>query len=137
MLREQEKNNKKRITKIVKASLQDLCECEKERYIQDILATRLKAKARITLSSKDYPDIEIDILGEDFIIETKYNDNYYAGFDQIMAQRILYDFPQNFLIHIHEFLNPKYIKAFSKLSKNLEVSGILINKRKVQIEVII
>lgn len=129
-------SQKSKIIKIIKSSLKDLCDCEKEKHIQDLLALRLNCEKRRTLSSKHFPDIEIDLIGDDFIIEIKYNDKYYSGFDQILAQRILYDFQDNYLIHINEYLDSKYINGFSELSKQLNISGILINKRKKIVEVI-
>ncbi|MBD3213488.1 MAG: hypothetical protein GF311_12845 [Candidatus Lokiarchaeota archaeon] len=129
-------NHKKKIIKIIYSSLEDLCECQREKHIQDILARRLKCKSRITITSERFPDIEIDLLGDDFIMEVKYNEKYYSGFGQILVQKILYNYSNNYLIHIHEYLDSKFIGAFNKLSKESNISGILINKRKKQIEVI-
>jgi hypothetical protein len=130
------KRFKDKIVQLIRSSLDDLCQCEREKHIQDILGSRLNCSTRKTLSSAVYPDTEIDLLGDDYIVEIKYNDKYYSGFDQILAQRILYSFEENYIIHMHEYLDQKFVNGFSELCRQLDISGILINKRKKKLEVI-
>lgn len=126
------KNNQNIFLNIVRKiedSIDLLCECEREKHLQDILAAQLKCEKRQTYSSSNYPDIEVDLMGDKFAIEVKYNDKYYSGFGQILAQKSLFNFYNVFLIHLNEYIDNKFINAFSKLVKLLEIKGILIDKR--------
>ncbi|MFO8017356.1 MAG: hypothetical protein R6U96_01870 [Promethearchaeia archaeon] len=107
-----------------------ICESERERDVQDLLAINLDCQKRKTLTSDPYPDVEVDLLTQDFAIEVKYNTNYYSGISQVLAQKHLYDMQNVYLIHVHDYLNDKFINAFGTLSKELNFIGILINKKR-------
>jgi hypothetical protein len=124
-------NNSKfnEILETLKQSIWMICESEKEKDIQDILASQLNCNSRLTLSSPTFPDVEIDLISEDFAVEIKFNEKYYSGFCQILIQRLLYNLNNIYLIHINEYLNPKFINAFFKLAEELKILCILIDKR--------
>ena len=122
-----------RILQIIDNSIEIICESQKEKDIQDILASQLESNSRQTLSSEVFPDVEVDIIGDDFAIEIKHNEKYYAGFAQVLAQRLLYNIKNVFLIHINEYLNPKFVKAFFKLAEELKIVSILVDKRSKEI----
>jgi len=125
-----------KITNTINKSLDFLCECERERDIQDILAIQLDCKSRQKFSSSELPDVEIDLMGDNFTIEVKYNEKYYSGISQILSQRILYNFHNNYLLHVHEYLNKPFKNAFTKLAQELDFIGILIDKRNKEIKVV-
>lgn len=121
------------IFEIIKHSIEVICESQREKDVQDILASQLDSNSRQTLSSEDFPDVEVDIIGDDYAIEIKHNEKYYAGFCQVLAQRLLYNIKNVYLIHINEYLNPKFTKAFFKLAEELKIVSILVNKRSKEI----
>lgn len=131
MSEELTENNSKfnEILETLKQSIWMICESEKEKDIQDILASQLNCNSRLTLSSPTFPDVEIDLISEDFAVEIKFNEKYYSGFCQILIQRLLYNLNNIYLIHINEYLNPKFINAFFKLAEELKILCILIDKR--------
>jgi len=122
-----------KILEIIENSIEIICESQKEKDIQDIMASQLECNSRQTLSSENFPDVEVDIIGDDFAIEIKYNEKYYSGFSQLLAQRLLYNIKNVYLIHINEYINPKFSKAFFKLAEELKIVSILVNKRRKEI----
>ena len=124
-------------TKIIVSKLNQiielLCSAKKEKDVQDLISINLNCKKRKILSSEKYPDIEVDLFSSDFAIEIKYNANYYSGISQLLAYKYLYNLRKVYIIHMHEYLNKKFINAFNLLSKRLNFIGILINKKKKKI----
>lgn len=127
---------KEEIIEIIQSSLTFLCESRNEKELQDILASHLESKSRHTLSSPNYSDVEIDIYGENYAIEVKYNQNFYSGFSQLIAQRVLYDISNLYLLHLHEYLDKKFRTSFNKLAKALNITGLLIDKRNQELMVV-
>ena len=124
------------IINVIKSSLNLLCECKREKDIQNILAAQLNCKPRYTLTSDDFPNVEVDLIGDNFAIEVKYNEKYYSGVSQVLSQKYLYNMKNVILLHIHHYLDSKFVNAFKKLAKDLGFIGILINKREKVIEVV-
>jgi len=118
-----------KIIKTIENSLNDLCNCNKEKYIQNILSSRLKCESRQVLTSSQFPNIEVDLYGNDYAIEVKYNAKYYSGISQVLIQKVLFNIKNVFLLHVKSFLNESFINAFKKLSEELNFIGILIDKR--------
>ncbi len=119
----------KKIIGIINSSLNLLCECQRERDIQNILGSQLNCKVRQTLSSNIYPNVEIDVLGRDFALEVKFNERYYSGIGQIIIQKFLYEIKNNILLHVNRYIDDKFIKGFTDLATNLDFLGILIDNK--------
>ena len=71
--------NPKKILKIIKESLPLISEIKNEKQIQNILSTQLNCSPRQTLTSSEYPNIEVDVFTNNTSIETKFNSEYYKG----------------------------------------------------------
>lgn len=125
-----------KVINAVGSALKILCESRKEKDIQDILASRLNAKVRHPFTLSDFPEVEIDVFGKDYAIEVKYNERYYSGISQLMAQRVLCGINALFLLHLHRHPDSAFLNAFSKLAEELGFIGILINKRKEKMSVV-
>lgn len=124
----------RKIIDTVRSSLNLLCESEKEKDIQDVLGVQLGCKVRQTLSSPHFPNVEVDLLGDTFALEVKYNRKYYAGVNQVLVLRNLYDIAEVFLLHLHSYLDAKFINAFTALAEQLGFIGILVNEKEQRIE---
>jgi hypothetical protein len=118
-----------KIINTIEDSLDYLCTCNKEKYIHNVLSARLKCKSRQILSSPQYPNVEVDLIGDNYTIEVKYNAKYYSGISQVLIQKYLYQVKNVYLLHLHKFLNKPFINAFEKLSERLNFIGLLIDKR--------
>lgn len=110
-------------------SIDIICECNRERHLQDILSIQLRCNSREKLSHIEFSDMEVDLLGKHFAMEIKYNEKFYAGFIQILAQKLLYNLEDVYLLHLNEFIDSKYISSFLRLAKEFGIPSILINKR--------
>ena len=51
-----------KIIEIIRSSIDILCECKKEKDIQNILSAQLNCQTRHTIVSDKYPNVEIDLL---------------------------------------------------------------------------
>jgi hypothetical protein len=122
------------LTTKIQESLSNLCNATRERTIQDLLVAVLdEAQPRQTFTSDIYPMVEIDVIWRDLWIEVKFNAKYYDGIAQLCAQHTLYQQRKNVLIHIHRYLNKKFINALRKLSSEIGFYCILIDTQKKQI----
>jgi len=121
------------ILKILENSLQLIYESEGETQIQNIISVQLGIKPRRTLISTNYPNVEVDISKDNWAIEVKYNAKFYDGIGQLLSHKILYNFEELNLIHVHKYLNPKFINGFLFLTKKLNINGFLIDLREKKI----
>ena len=121
------------ILTIIQDFLQLICESEGETQVQNIISVQLGIKPRRTFTSKDYPNVEVDISKDNWAIEVKYNAKFYDGVDQLLAQKVLYNVENLNLIHVHKYLNPKFINGFLDLTKKLNINGFLIDLREKKI----
>ena len=83
-------------------------------------------KPRKTFTSTEYPNVEVDISKDNWAIEVKYNAKFYDGVGQLLTQKVLYNVEDLNLIHVHKYLNPKFINGFLALAKKLNINGVLI-----------
>lgn len=125
-----------KILETIKLSLDLICNCRGEKDIQNILAAQLKCEVRKTISSENYPNVEIDLLGEDFAIEVKYNEKYYSGVSQILIQKTLYYINNNILLHVNSYIDLKFLNAFKTLAEEIGFKGILLNNREKSLETV-
>ncbi len=125
-----------RIVETIQSSIDLLCKCKKEKQIQDIVGAQLGFKVRQILSSPIYPNVEIDILGDNMAIEIKLEDTYYAGIIQVVLMKTLHNIEQVVLFHINSFLDEKFVNAVKVLSKKLGFYGILLHRKEKYLEVI-
>ncbi|MFQ6127085.1 MAG: hypothetical protein ACE5R6_21115 [Candidatus Heimdallarchaeota archaeon] len=125
-----------KIVETIESSLDLLCACKEERAVQNILGNQLDCQVRYTLSSDTYPNVEVDLLGENYAIEVKFNKLYYDGISQVLILKYLYKINTVILLHIHKYLDSKFTNAFEELAKKLDFIGILINQRKKSLEVV-
>ena len=125
-----------KIVKTIKSSIDLLCACKREREVQNILGSQLDCQVRYTLYSDKYPNVEIDLFGENYAIEVKFNKPYYDGISQVLILKYLYKINNVILLHIHKYLDSKFINAFIELAKKLSFIGILINQREKSVEVV-
>ena len=84
------------ILEIIKSSLDLLCNCQREKDIQNILATQLRCEVRKTLSSNLYPNVEIGqvfyhTIEGDF---DEYQSNKYQNNQGIQPSMLYKDFKQ-------------------------------------------
>ncbi len=121
------------ILTIIQDFLQLICESEGETQVQNIISVQLGIKPRRTFTSTDYPNVEVDISKDNWTIEVKYNAKFYDGVDQLLAQKVLYNVENLNLIHVHKYLNPKFINGFLDLTKKLNINGFLIDLREKKI----
>ena len=126
----------RKIIKTIDSSLDLLCACKRERTVQNILGNQLDCQVRYTLSSVKYPNVEIDLLGENYAIEVKFNKSYYNGISQVLILKYLYKINTVILLHIHKYLDSKFTNAFKELAKKLGFIGILINQRVKSLDVV-
>lgn len=103
-------------------------ECDRESHIQNLLREQLGCKKRYTLPSEKYPNAEIDLFGEHFVIEVKYNKSHYAGIGQIFALKELYDMENCVLFHVQERLSDAFVHAFKDLTREIGVHGFLMDQ---------
>lgn len=120
----------------IRSSLNLLCDAKNEKEIQDLLGVQLDCKVRYTLSSPKYPDVEVDLLGDGFAVEVKYNRKYYSGVNQVLVFKLLYEVEEVFLLHLHSYLDSKFVNAFTELADELGFVGILVDEREEQIEAV-
>lgn len=106
-----------------------LFETSREKHVQNILKAQLDCQKRHKISSKRYPDAEVDLYGDDFIIETKFHKPYYAGVGQIMMFRKLYGLENCALIHVCDFVREEQVRAFKDLASKLGFPCFLIDQR--------
>ncbi|MFQ6126378.1 MAG: hypothetical protein ACE5R6_17470 [Candidatus Heimdallarchaeota archaeon] len=125
-----------KIVETVKSSLDLLCACKQESVVQNILGSQLDCHVRYTLDSDMYPKVEIDLLGENYAIEVKYNKPYYDGISQVLILKYLYKINTVILLHIHRYLDSKFTNALKELAKKLGFIGILVNQRAKTLEVV-
>ena len=121
------------ILKILEDSLQLICESEGETQVQNIISVQLGIKPRRTLKSSLYPNVEVDLSKDNWAIEVKYNAKFYDGVGQLLSQNVLYNVDELNLIHVHKYLNPKFINGFLFLTKKLNINGFLIDLKEKKI----
>ena len=125
-----------RTIETIKSSIALICECRREKDVQNVLGSQLDCKIRYTLSSDNYPNVEIDLLGDNFAIEIKLNDAYYSGISQVLIQKCLYNVQNVILLHINSYLDSKFSNAIKELATKLGFMGILIHQRRKTMEVV-
>lgn len=125
-----------KILETIEASLDLLCACKEEKAVQNILGSQLDCQVRYTIYSDKYPNVEIDLFGENYAIEVKFNKSYYDGISQVLILKYLYKINTVILLHIHKYLDSKFTNAFKELAKKLGFIGILINQRVKSLEVV-
>jgi len=121
------------LRRIIEESLNELMVLRNECEIHDLLKYRfmsygIPTQTRITLTSDEFPSLEIDLLCENKIaIEVKLDANFYDGFAQALSMREFYGL-NALVIHIfRKPINSKIIRGISKLSKLLNIPAIIVD----------
>ncbi len=96
----------------------------------------MDCKVRHTLTSPLYPNVEIDVFGDNFAIEVKLEEKYYSGIIQVLILKVLHKIENITLFHVNSYLDKKFISAIKELSQRLGFIGILLHKREKSLEVI-
>ena len=124
------------ILKVIYESLENLSNATKERSIQDILAAVLNCECRKTIDVEGIPKLEVDLIWNDYWVEVKYNEKYYAGVGQIIVQQVLHSHHKNVLLHVNPYIESATKNAFRKLAKKVGFIGVLVDSRKKEIFVV-
>ena len=118
----------------------DLRSVRDEKIIQGILKSQLSLKdinldERVILRSEEFPEMEIDLLGDDFAIELKVNPRFYDGVGQVLAIRELYGI-ETILVQIWRELKAPVRRALERIALRANFHVVLLDLRSRSVVVI-
>jgi len=132
------------LTCVIEQSLDDICRISDERIIQDLLASKMKAKnlhftKRTVIKSEIYPDMEIDLIEtckeNGVAIEVKVNPRFYEGVGQAIMLKELYG-REAVLLQVYDEVSERVINALRVASCRTGIKVILVSKKGKWVKVI-
>jgi len=100
----------------------------KEDDITNKLASVLGARLKVVVDR-----LEIDLVLNGIPIEVEYNKNFYEGFCQVVAYKIVTNAKDGILIHFLDDVSKEFLEKITTISKILKIPAIIVNLRREEV----